>query len=235
MEAEAAPTPHIVTVAELEASSRQRFIWRTYLHLFAAVVGFALIETVLFQTGVAAPLAALAMKGWWAFLGAFIIGGWAASHFAHTAESLSGQYISLGVYVLLEALIFAPLLYVAAGIGDGIILRAALITLIAFVGLTAVAVFSGKDFSFLGSMLKWGMVLAFGLIGGGMIFGFNLGIYFSVFMVGLAGASILYDTSQVLHSYPEDRYVGAALSLFASLALLFWYVLRILISLASDD
>ena len=49
-------------------------------------------------------------------------------------------------------------------------------------------------------------------------------------MVGLAGAAILHDTSNVLHHFPEDRYVGAALELFASVALMFWYVLRLFMS-----
>jgi FtsH-binding integral membrane protein len=47
-------------------------------------------------------------------------------------------------------------------------------------------------------------------------------------MVALAGASILYNTSNVLLHYPEDRYVGAALQLFGSVALMFWYVLRLM-------
>ena len=54
--------------------------------------------------------------------------------------------------------------------------------------------------------------------------------WFSVAMVGLAGAAILYDTSNVLHHYPEDRYVAASLQLFASVAMMFWYVLRIFMS-----
>ena len=66
------------------------------------------------------------------------------------------------------------------------------------------------------------------------LFGFQLGTFFSVAMVGLAGAAILYDTSNVLHHYPEDRYVGAALALFASVALMFWYVLRLMMSLSSS-
>ena len=65
------------------------------------------------------------------------------------------------------------------------------------------------------------------LIASSLIFGFELGTFFSVAMVGLAGASILYDTSNVLHHYPEDRYVGASLELFSSVALMFWYVLRL--------
>jgi FtsH-binding integral membrane protein len=49
-------------------------------------------------------------------------------------------------------------------------------------------------------------------------------------MVALAGASILYDTSNTLHHYEEDRYVAAALELFASVALMLWYVLRLFLS-----
>jgi FtsH-binding integral membrane protein len=98
-----------------------------------------------------------------------------------------------------------------------------------FAGLTGIAFWTRKDFSFLGGLLKWGGILALVTIVAGVIFGFSLGVFFSVAMVGLAGASILYDTSNVMHRYPEDRYVGAALELFASVAMMFWYVLRIFI------
>jgi FtsH-binding integral membrane protein len=43
-------------------------------------------------------------------------------------------------------------------------------------------------------------------------------------------APFSYDTSNVLHHYPEDRYVGAALELFASVAMMLWYVLRLFMS-----
>ena len=46
-------------------------------------------------------------------------------------------------------------------------------------------------------------------------------------VIGVAGAAILYDTSNVIHHFPQDRYVAAALTLFASVALIFWYVLRL--------
>ncbi len=51
--------------------------------------------------------------------------------------------------------------------------------------------------------------------------------------MALAGAAVLYDTSNVLRHYPEDRYVAASLQLFASVAVMFWYVLRIF--MASRD
>jgi FtsH-binding integral membrane protein len=62
---------------------------------------------------------------------------------------------------------------------------------------------------------------------GGVLFGFQLGTWFSVAMVGLAGGAILHDTSKIIRDFPEDRHVAASLQLFASVALMFWYVLRI--------
>jgi hypothetical protein len=64
-------------------------------------------------------------------------------------------------------------------------------------------------------MLFWGGISALVLIVAGVAFGFQLGTHFSVAMVALAGAAILYDTSNVPHHYPEDRHVAAALELFA--------------------
>ena len=128
------------------------------------------------------------------------------------------------------AIIFVPMLYIAQEYAPGAIESAAMVTLLGFAGLTGVAFSTRKDFSFLGGMLRWGFIGALVLIVGGVIFGFQLGTFFSVAMVVLAGGAILYDTSNVLLRYPEDQYVAAALQLFASVALMFWYVLRIFMS-----
>ena len=107
---------------------------------------------------------------------------------------------------------------------------AAALTLLGFTTLTFIVFMTRKDFSFLRPFLMWGGILAIGTIVLGALFGFDLGLFFSVAMIVLAGGSILYDTSNVLHHFPEDRYVAAALELFASVALMFWYVLRIFMS-----
>jgi FtsH-binding integral membrane protein len=83
-----------------------------------------------------------------------------------------------------------------------------------------------RNFSFLRAALMWGGVLALVAIVAGAIFGWQMGTWFSVLMIGFAGAAVLYDTSNIIHEYPEERYVAAALQLFASIALMFWYVLR---------
>jgi FtsH-binding integral membrane protein len=138
--------------------------------------------------------------------------------------------MALAGFVVAEAIIFVPLLYIAMLTQPAVIESAAGVTLLGTAGLTAVAFMTRKDFSFLRGLLMWGGMLALVAIAGGVLFGFELGTWFSVAMIGFAGAAVLYDTSNVLHHYPEDRYVGAALELFASIALMFWYVLRLFMS-----
>lgn len=111
---------------------------------------------------------------------------------------------------------------------------AAVITGLLFLGLTVTAFTTRKDFSFLGGILKVGGFVALGIIVCSILFGFNLGLIFASVMVVFAAAAILYSTSRVIHDYNPDQHVAASLSLFASVALLFWYVLRILISLSSS-
>lgn len=220
--------PQERTVSALGVDARAAFITRTYLHLFGAILAFTGVEVVLFQTGLAFPIAeALLSVSWLLVLGGFMVVGWLASRVALGAASLPAQYAALAAFVVAEAVIFVPLLFIAQLTAPGVIESAAMVTLIGFTGLTVVAFQTRKDFSFLGGLLRWGAVVALVLIAAGVLFGFELGLFFSVAMVAFAGAAILYDTSNILHHYPEDRYVGAALALFASVALMFWYVLRI--------
>jgi FtsH-binding integral membrane protein len=218
-------------VSELSAESRSDFIWRTYGHVAAAILLFAGIETYLFSSGLAEPLAqALLGFNWLLILGAFMVVGWLATHVAHSAQSKPVQYVALVGFVVAEAIIFLPLLAIAIRLQPGIVESAVGVTLLGTGGLTAVAFITRKDFSFLRSLLVWGGILALVAIVGAVLFGFELGTWFSVAMIGFAGAAVLYDTSNILHHYPEDRYVGAALALFASIALMFWYVLRLFMS-----
>lgn len=216
---------------QTRVTTRADFVQKVYLHLFGAILAFVAIQTFLFQTGMAETIArAMLGVSWLLVLGGFMLVGWFGSRVAHTASSLPAQYAALAAFVVAEALIFVPILYLAMRVAPNVIQPAALLTLGGFTGLTAIAFFTRKDFSFLRGVLMWGGLCAILAIVGGVIFGLHLGMWFSVAMVAFAGAAILYDTSNVLHHYPEDRYVGAALSLFASVALLFWYVLRIFLS-----
>ncbi|MBW2291809.1 MAG: US12 family protein [Deltaproteobacteria bacterium] len=221
-------------IGQRDTATRSAFISRTYNHLMGAIVGFTLFEVWLFTSGLAEPIAQAMLSGSWLIvLGGFILVSWIATRVAHTSESIGAQYAALAGFVVFEGIIFVPMLYIANTSFPGVIQSAAFVTMAGFAGLTAVAFVTRKDFSFLRSALMFGGALALVAIVSAVLFGFELGTFFSVAMVGLAGASILYDTSNILRDYPEDRYVGAALQLFASVAMMFWYVLRIF--MASRD
>jgi FtsH-binding integral membrane protein len=87
------------------------------------------------------------------------------------------------------------------------------------------------DFSSWGPYLWWAGIASIGVVIAAMVFGFSTGIWFSAAMVGLASAYILYDTSNILHRYRTDQHVAASLALFASVATLFYYLLRLLMEL----
>lgn len=205
--------------------TRSAFIGKTYNHLFGAIALFTGIEVALFKSGMAQSIAEVMLGfSWFLILGLFMVVGYFATKVAATG-SIQKQYAALGAYVVAEAIIFIPMLYMANNFAPGAIESAAVATLIGFTGLTALAHISKKDFSFLSVVIKWGFICAIVLIVTSLIFGFTLGSMFSVAMVLLAGCAILYDTSKIMFEYPEDRYVGASLQLFASVALMFWYLL----------
>lgn len=230
MQARALPAS-VKPVAALDVESRSAFIWRTYGHLAGAILAFCAIETYLFENGYAEQIAQrLLGVNWLLILGAFMIVGWLASHTAHRVESKPLQYAALAAFVIAEAIIFVPLLYLAVSLEPAIVESAAGVTLLGVAGLTAVAFITRKDFSFLRGILAWGGILALVAIASSVLFGFHMGTWFSIAMIGFAGAAVLYDTSNVLHHYPEDRHVAAALELFGSIALMFWYVLQLFMS-----
>jgi FtsH-binding integral membrane protein len=210
--------------------TRSNFIWKCYAHVVGAIVAFAAIEVWLFQSGVAEVIAQPMFENWLLVLGAFMLCSWGASHVAHRVQSTQAQYAAFGAFVVVESLIFAPLLYVANATAPGMIDSAAGVTLLGSAGLIATAMITRKDFSFLRGLLVWGFILALVAIIASFIFGWQLGTWFSVIMIGFAGAAVLYDTSNIMHHYPEDKYVAASMALFASIALMFWYILRLFMS-----
>jgi hypothetical protein len=221
----------ITPVAALDVDSRSAFIWRVYAHVALAILGFAAVESWLFSSGAAVRiLNVMAGTSWLLILGAFMLVSWLATHVAIRVESKPLQYLALAGFVVAEAIIFVPLLALAMSEAPGMIQSAAGVTLLGTGGLTAVALITRRDFSFLRGILVWGGILALVAIVSAVIFGFEMGTWFSVAMIGFAGAAVLYDTSNILHHYPEDRHVAASLALFASIALMFWYVLRLFTS-----
>jgi FtsH-binding integral membrane protein len=224
-------------VSYADATVRTEFIRRTYNHLAGAVLAFLLVETLLLQWSGAKTLMRAMVGGysWLIVLAAFMGVAWLAEKWARSDTSPQMQYLGLGLYVIAEAVIFLPLLYVAAYMSSpNVIPTAGIITLLLFGGLTMVAFTTRKDFSFLSGVLTLGGFVALGVIVASLLFGFSLGIFFAGLMIAYAAGAILYNTSNVLHHYRPEQHVAASLALFASVALLFWYVVQLVLALSDD-
>jgi FtsH-binding integral membrane protein len=230
------------TAATAPASARAAFIRRTYLHLLGAILAFVGVEAALLSAGYGGEMLSMMRTLPWSWVGLmllFVAGGYAAQVLARSRSAPGLQYAGLALYVLLEAVIFLPILTIATQApqyaGKDLPLQAGVVTLAVFGGLTAAVFASGKDFSFLGPVLWVGALLGLGVVVAAAIGGFSLGLVFCALMVALAAGFIIYDTSNVMHHYATDQYVAASLNLFASVALLFWYVLRIFMLTSRDD
>ncbi len=225
---------HTPVVSQLSDDVRVTFYKKTYAHLAGAVLLFILVETLFFQVDAIVNFA-LSLTGgisWLLLLGGFMLVTNYAEKMALKSDNTNMHYAGLVLYVVAEAFIFIPLIFIAMMMAEdgafSILNQAAVLTLSLFTGLSAVVFITKKDFSFMKSALTIAGFIAMGLIVAGTLFGFNLGLWFSAGMVILASGSILYQTSNMIHKYKENQYVAASLGLFASLMLLFWYILSIL-------
>ena len=139
------------------ADARATFLKKTYLHLLVAILACIAIDAFILNVfwDQLAPIVGMVSRGWnWLIvLGAFMEVSYIAEPWALSNVSRQMQYLGLGIYVVAEALILIPLLFVAQAFGaDGVIESAGLVTAIVFGGLTLTVLVTKADFSF----LKWG-------------------------------------------------------------------------------
>lgn len=224
-------------VSQLSVDQRAGFIRRTYAHV-AMAIGFMAIACYFFLASGIAPAIAQVMFGgtinMLVSLGLFIGAGVLAEKWARSEMSRTLHYAALLGYAFVEALILTPVLLVAsvydpAAIPDAAICTAALVAALSYIAFT-----TKKDFSFLGPFLAVGFIVALGACVASMIFGFSFGVIGSAAIVMLAAGSVLYQTSNIIHHYQEHQHVAAALGLFASIALMFRFLLQMFMAFGDD-
>jgi FtsH-binding integral membrane protein len=218
---------------------RIAFIRRVYAHLLGATLLFVGCCTLFVTNPVLVrPILGMVFAGqWWLLMIGFMAASWAAQRMAMSQTSRGVQYLGLGMYAVVEAVIFSPLMLMLMTRhqnGAELLMQGGTLTLVIFGGLTAIVMLTRSDFSFLRNVLWLATLAAIGLAVVASFSGFSLGLLFVSAMIVLFSGWILYDTSNVLHHYPTNMHVAAALNLFASLATLFWYVLRLLSILNRD-
>jgi FtsH-binding integral membrane protein len=220
-----------VPVGLQSAEVRTAFMGRVYARLVAGVAAFVLIELYLFTSGLAVAITEFVFStSWLLILGGFMVVSWLANSVALRATTPGSQWGGYLLLVAANALIFAPMLVIAEVQVPGTVAAAGQYSIAGFVILSVIAHRSARDFTWLGATLRWFGVLALVAIVIAVVTGSALGTWFSLAMIGFAGAAILYETQVILRETPPGRETVAAMALFSSLALMFWYVLRLLMS-----
>ena len=230
---------HPMFAAEAAQSERAAFIQRTYLHLGLAILGFVILEAIAINViapaiGVQNILQFFFFGGNWIasliLIGSYIGVSYLAQSWAMSSTSRELQYAGLGLYVFLISFMFMPMMLLASEYFPGAIETAGIATLVVFGGLTAFMFVTKADFSFLRTFLFVGSMAALATIVASVFMGTGLGVWFAGAMVVLFSGYILYDTSNIMHHYRTDQHVAASLGLFASVAMLFYYILMLVMS-----
>jgi hypothetical protein len=221
-------------VADAPAADRAAFFRRTYGLVAAAFGAFAVTLYALFVSGIAETfMRSIAGVGSWGMLGVMVlfwVGTTAAQSLAFNRASRASQYAGLGLYVLLQAIIFVPLIYYTAIVTKGnpgeILIPACMATGALVVALTAVVFMTNLDFSFLKVAIVIGSICALGIVIVSLFAGWSLGAWFSIAMIVLMATVILYQTNEIKNTMETDQHVAAAFVLFSSFVTLLFYVIR---------
>ena len=130
--------------------------------------------------------------------------------------------IALLGFGALTGFAISPLVGLVAAKSGMLVAQAFMTTAVAFVALTAYIFVSRRDFSFLRGFVWMGLIAVVVLGLSNLFFhSATMALALSGISVLLFSAFILYDTSTILRSYPNDEYIAAALTLYLDVFLLF--------------
>jgi len=141
-------------VSQISEIERAEFYRKTYMHVAVAILAFGAVEYLLLKT-VPLEMVLSMVSGkyiWLAVIGIFWLASMLATKLSFSV-SRNTQYLGLGLYVLIEAVIFLPMLGIASMYAPEVITQAGLVTVFMFAGLTAAVFMTNKDFSFLRNIM----------------------------------------------------------------------------------
>lgn len=217
-------------INELE-DVRADFVVRVYQHVLLAVGAFVAFETVLFMTGIAEKFGEFVFGGggmtWLVILGGFMLGQFIVAQSVSNMDNPNVQYAGLFGSAALYSVLFSPILWYSFRDGSQDVVMAAVVTAVGFAGLTVIGFVTRKDLSFMRPLIMWASFAAMGAIVISLFTSAQLGVWFSVAMIALSGAAILYQTQSIVRHYPAWAHIAAAVGLFSSLMTMFYYVLRL--------
>ncbi|TNF26941.1 MAG: Bax inhibitor-1/YccA family protein [Deltaproteobacteria bacterium] len=229
-----APEAQIVRTAEQQIS----FVRRVYAWMFAGVLATVMGVAIAVKSGLAESLL---YSGF--LVNILLIVAWMGGAYAlqRVRNVPTWNVVAFAGYGLLTGIVISSIVYVAIalakvqGAAPGTyVLQAGGLTLVTFGGLSAYAFFTKRDFSFLRGMLTVGTFALLGaLVIGFFVHATAFQMLISVFGVVLFAGYTLYDTQKVLRTFPDGEHVAGAMTLFLDFVLMFVYILRIVLLIAS--
>ncbi len=217
--------PQVTTLSRSAVSSTNKVVRNTYMLLSMTLAFSALTAGVSMQLHLPYPGMIITLVGYFGLL------------FLTTKFRESGLGIAF-VFALTGFMGYTlgPILnaYLSLPNGSQVVMMAMGGTAAIFLGLSAYALTTRKDFSFMGGFLTVGILVAF-LAGLGAIFfhmpGLSLAV--SAMFVLLMSGLILYETSNIING-GETNYIMATVTLYVTIFNLFTSLLALL-GFASND
>ena len=228
--------------APIERTGAQRlaFLRRVYGWMFAGMLATVFGVAISVKAGIAEGLLTMG------FLPSILlmVGWMGLAYVVQRARHIpTWNVVAFAAYGLFTGIVISSMCYVAIllakikGLEEGtFLLQAGGLTLVAFGALTAYAFLSKRDFSFMRSFLVVGSFVLLGALLIGFFVqstGFHLAISAAGILLMLGFT--LYDTQRVLRTCPDGEHVAGAMTLFLDFVMLFVYILRFILILASSD
>jgi len=196
---------------------------------------YSLLAMTLAFSAVAAFISTQMQLGTIGYFG-FLIGGLISLFVVHkkadTAQGLMWAFIFTGCM----GMALGPILnrYLAMSNGGEIIMQALGGTALIFFGLSAYALSTKKDFSYMGGFLSVGMLVVIVAMIANIFFAIPaLSLAISAAVVMIMSGFILFDTSRIINR-GETNYIRATVSLYLNIYNLFIHLLA-LIGFGNDD
>lgn len=153
-----------------------------------------------------------------------------------TADSSKGL-IAIFAFTGVMGAALGPMLsfYLAMPGGPALVLQALAGTAVVFFGLSAYALTTRKDFSFMGGFLMVGLIVAIVAMVANIFLNIPaLSLTISAAVVMIMSGFILFDTSRIVNG-GETNYIRATVGLYLNIYNLFIHILSLLTALSGDD
>ncbi|MEC9483154.1 MAG: Bax inhibitor-1/YccA family protein [Halomonas sp.] len=167
----------------------------------------------------------------------FFIGAYGLMFLVHKTANSAAGLLATFAFTGFMGFTLGPILSLYLSIPNGaqLVMTALAMTGATFLGLSAVALVSRKDFSFLGNFLTAGAIVLILAMVVAMLFDIAaLALAVSAGFVLFSSAVILYQTSEIVHRAGETNYILATVTLYVSIYNLFLSLLSLL-GVMNDD